>query len=129
MKKVLVVDDVKGWRDFNSNILYELLGHDTHIDICECATDAYNKILENNNAPYDLIVTDLQMETDYSPKLAGEWFVEQVKMLPSYFKTEIIMISASNGLKQIAENLNIDYIPKSTAMTCISAYKELLHIE
>ena len=128
MKKILVVDDIKGWRDFNTNILLELLGKESQIDVCESASEAYAKILENNSSPYDIVVTDLQMESDYCPKYAGEWFVEQIKQLPSYYKTEIIMVSASNSLKQIAKNLNIDYIPKSTAISCVSAYKELLHV-
>ena len=34
------------------------------------------------NAPYeriDIIITDLQMENDFEPKYAGEWFIEQIK--------------------------------------------------
>ena len=44
MKKILVVDDVKGWRDYNSNIMYELFGSDIEIKTAECASEAYNII-------------------------------------------------------------------------------------
>lgn len=37
MKKILVVDDVKGWRDYNSNIMYELFGSDIEIKTAECS--------------------------------------------------------------------------------------------
>ncbi len=129
MKKVLVVDDINGWREFNSKVIYELLGSDTQIDKSESATDAYTKLLENNDSPYDIIITDLQMEDDYAPKYAGEWLVEKIKMLPKYFNTKVIMISASYNIRHIADSLNIFCIPKSTATKCLSAYKEILFSE
>ena len=126
MKKILVVDDMSGWRDFNTNAVYEILGENAQVDEASSAEDAYNKILENNTKPYDIIITDLQMENNYEPKYAGEWLVEQIKSFPKYYRTKIIMVSASYNVRKIAESLNIDCIPKSTAVKCLSAYKELL---
>ncbi len=126
MTKILIVDDVKGWRDFNSNIANLLFGEDIVLDTAESAQQGYEKILENNNEPYDIVITDMQMEDDFAPKHAGEWLVEQIKMLSKYYKTKIVMVSASSNIRQVAESLGIDCIPKSTAINCISAYEEIL---
>lgn len=126
MKKILVVDDMSGWRDFNTNAVYEILGENAQVDEASSAEDAYSKILENNTKPYDIVITDLQMENSYEPKYAGEWLVEQIKSLPKYYRTKIIMVSASYNVRTIAESLNVDCIPKTTAVKCLSAYRELL---
>lgn len=127
MKKFLVVDDMLGWRNFNSAIIEELFTNDEIlIDTAESATDAYNKIVENHNNPYYAILTDLQMEEDYSPKLAGEWLVEQIKTFPKFYNTKIIIISATYNIRHIAENYGVDCIPKSAARVSIEPYIELL---
>ena len=126
MKNVLIVDDIKGWRDFHEQALKAIFDEELKIDKAECAKDGYDKVLENNNSPYDIILTDLQMELDYEPKLAGEWLVEQIKMLPRYYKTKIVMISATYNIRQIAENSDVLYIPKSVARVSLESYKETL---
>ena len=124
MKNILIVDDVKGWRDFNKNVMLELFGADINVDTAESATQAYDFLLQNK--PYDIILTDLQMEETYAPKYAGEWLVEQIKSFNINSCTKIVMISASYNIRHIADNLEDDCIPKSTALKCLSAYKELL---
>lgn len=124
MKNILIVDDVKGWRDFNTNIMFELFGNDINIDTAESATKAYDYLLQNK--PYDIILTDLQMEESYTPKYAGEWLVEQIKTFNIYSNTKIVMISAAYNVRHIADNLDIECIPKSTALKCFSAYEEIL---
>ncbi len=124
--KILVTDDMKGWRDFNSTVMYELFGENIIVDTAESALEGYNKVLENNNEPYDIILTDLQMEEDYAPKLAGEWLVEQIKTLSNYYKTKIVMISASYNIRHIADNLGVECIPKSAARVSLEAYKQVL---
>ena len=124
MKNILIVDDVKGWRDFNKNVMLELFGADINVDTAESATQAYDFLLQNK--PYDIILTDLQMEETYAPKYAGEWLVEQIKSFNINSCTKIVMISASYNIRHIADNLEVECIPKSTALKCLSAYKELL---
>ena len=126
MKKCLVVDDQNGWRKYNSEVLYELYGTDVSVDTADSAAEGYSLIIENNNEPYDVIITDLQMESDYEPKLAGEWLVEQIQLMSGYYKTQIVIISASYKLNRIADNLGVLYIPKSVAMHSISAYEQIL---
>ena len=125
MKKALVVDDMTSWRNFHYDKLSKLYGDSVDIDICDSATSAYNKIIERNSDPYDIVITDLQMEGNYAPKYAGVWLVEQIKTLPKYYKTKIIIISSSSGIRIIAKNLGVDCIPKSTSIS-VSDYSELL---
>ena len=37
-----------------------------------------------------MIITDLQMEDDFIPQYAGEWFVEQIKAFKNYSKLAFI---------------------------------------
>ena len=124
MKNILIVDDVKGWRDFNTNIMHELFGNEINIDFAESAAEAYDLLLQAKT--YDIILTDLQMEDSYAPKHAGEWLVEQIKTFNRYNSTKIVMISAAYNIRHIADNLEVECIPKSTALKCISAYQEIL---
>ena len=124
MKKILIVDDVKGWRDFNSHVVSDIFQGEVEITTAESAGEAYDYLLQNKD--FDIIITDMQMEDAYFPKQAGEWLVEQIKTFKCYDKTKVVMISASYNLRHIAETLDVQCIPKSTALKCISAYEEIL---
>ena len=125
MKRFLIVDDIKGWRDFNSNVVEEIFNsEEIEIDTAESAEQAYDFLLHGK--PYYAILTDLQMENSYSPKYAGEWLVEQIKTFNRYNNTKVIMISATYNIRHIAETLGVYCIPKSTALKCISAYEGIL---
>ena len=86
MKKILVVDDVKGWRDYNSNIMYELFGSDIEIKTAECASEAYNILLQEE--PIDIIITDLQMEVMIEDILACKSI--GVKCIPSFIRDSVV---------------------------------------
>ena len=101
MKKVLIVDDVKGWREQHYVILKELLGDETVFELATSAREAYDIVYNNINEPFDLIVTDLQMEEDFAPKYAGEWLVEQIKLLSQYSATRIVIISATYNISRV----------------------------
>ena len=126
MKKFLIVDDQEGWRNFNSNAVMEIFGNDAVVDFANCAQDGYTKLLNNFAEPYDCILTDMQMEEDYAPKMAGEWLIEQIKSISPYFKSKVVIISASPKIKSVAENYNVDYIPKNLAITSLEVYKDTL---
>ena len=112
MKKVLIVDDQAGWRNFNSNTVYEILGENITINTASCAQEGYSKLLESKDNPYDYILTDMQMESDYLPLFSFEWFIKQIQLFKEYKNTKIIIISATNNIARIAEKYNVDYIPK-----------------
>ncbi|MCD8377960.1 MAG: hypothetical protein LUB59_04135 [Candidatus Gastranaerophilales bacterium] len=127
IKKVLIVDDSTSWTVFHENnvdeVFLELGIDDYEVNMASTARDGYDFVMENNNVPYDLIISDLQMEEDFSPKYAGEWFVEQVRTLKNYDNTRILICSGCYNIKQIAESLAVNYIPKRKAITDISSYK------
>lgn len=122
--KILIVDDVNGWRDYHSYIMNELF-ENAEIQTAESARDGYDKLLENNESPFDIIITDMQMESDFEPKYAGEWFIEQIKTFKNYKNTRIVIISAAYNIPAIAENYGVDYIRKGTARSFPDAYKFL----
>ena len=131
MKKILITDDMTSWREFHKTILEELfleLGQtDYTIEFAECARKGLDKLYENSSEPYDTIITDLQMEDDFRPQYAGEWFVEQIHNLTAYNKTRIIISSGCYNIKQIAESLNAEYMPKRIACSDINKYKDFLN--
>lgn len=121
MKKVLIVDDVAGWVEYHANAI-ENLFDEVEIHKAYSAKEGYDKLLENHKSPFDIIITDLQMEEDYEPKFAGEWFVEQIKTFKQYLNTKIYIISASGSIKHIAEILGVECIPKQTARNFPDSY-------
>ena len=123
--KILIVDDVKGWRDYHSYIMNELF-ENAEIQTAESARDGYDKLLKNNEGPFDIIITDMQMEADFEPKYAGEWFIEQIKTFKNYLNTKIIIISAAYNIKHIAENYGVFAITKNTALNFPQAYEEIV---
>ena len=126
MKKILVVDDQESWRVFHSKVLHAMFGDDIVIDTASSGFDGYNKLMENIKEPYDFMITDMQMETDHLPKMAGEWLIEQAQGLNSNYKTKIIIISASPRINLIAKEYNVDYIRKNDALSSIDAYKDII---
>ena len=123
IKRILVVDDVLGWRNHHYGALRELLGENVFIEVASCAREAYDKIYNKMNEPYDVVITDLQMENDFDPDYAGEWLVKQIKLLSAYAKTKIVIVSAAYNIKFIAQNLDVECIPKSTAAKFLGSYE------
>lgn len=122
-KKILVVDDSRGWLDYHRAALNEIFGAQFAVSTANCAREGYNMIYNNLNEPYDLIISDLQMELDFEPKSAGEWFIEQVKMMKEYKNVPVIIISAMYNIKTIAERLEVNYLPKASAARDLTTYK------
>jgi len=130
MIKILVVDDMLSWREFHKTVLEEVFleldENNYQIDLANYARDAQDKLYENSSAPYDLIITDLQMEDEFEPQYAGEWLVGEIKKLSSYKQSRIIISSGTYNIKQIADSLDVEYMPKRIACTDLNSYKELI---
>ena len=126
MKKILIVDDVLGWRNYHKETLFEFFP-EAELTTASSAREAYDIIMQNNNSPFDVIITDLHMEPDFEPKYAGEWLIEQIKTFKSHLNTKIIIISAAYNIRTIAENYGANCIPKSTAIKFPQAYEEILN--
>jgi CheY-like chemotaxis protein len=128
MKKVLVVDDQAGWRKFNSETIFTILGNNIILDTASSGEEGLRKYMESSNDPYDYLLTDMQMESNYYPLMAGEWLIEQVQSLNYSYKTKIIIISAAPMIKYIAGKYNVDYISKQNATISIKPYSELIKL-
>jgi len=113
MIRILTVDDTKGWLQFNIAALKNIFGeNEIEIDTADSAKDGYDKVLFNSKTPYDLIITDLQMESDFAPMIAGEWFIRQIQTFPSYLNTKILIVSAMYNIEMTAELLGVDFLSK-----------------
>ncbi len=111
--KVLIVDDTAGWRDFDKNIIENVLSdYEYEITLAESAKDGYDRLLYAEKTPYDLIISDLQMESDFAPLTAGEWFIRQVQNFNNYYNTKILIISGMYNIEMVADSLNVDFISK-----------------
>lgn len=112
MKKVLIVDDSHKWVEYHKSAVEEVFKNEFEIDTAFSAKEGVEKLTLSIDSPYDFIFTDMQMEPDFIPLYAGEWFIKQIKFFNEYKNTKIIIISATSNIRQIAENYNVDYIPK-----------------
>ena len=116
MKRILIVDDVPGWIRFHKNNIEYLNIPGLEIDTASCAKEGLAKVESSIDNPYDVIFTDLQMESDFLPMLAGEWFIKQVKTYEKYYKdTKIVIVSASPSIEKIAQRNGVSYLPKTAA--------------
>ena len=127
MKKFLIADDSSSWLKHHESVIKFLYGEDADITLAASANEANDMLYQNSNEPYDIIITDLQMESDYAPLYAGEWLVEQIQNLPAYKNTKIIIISATSSIRLIAERYNVDYIPKYNCRD-IDVYRQVLDL-
>ena len=115
MKRILIVDDVPGWIRFHKNNIEYLNLPNLDIDTANSANEALSKIEASIDEPFDIVFTDIQMESNYLPKLAGEWLVQQIKTYKEYKNTKIVIVSASPSIQRIAERNEVLYLPKAIA--------------
>lgn len=127
MKRILIVDDVPGWVRFHEQNIRHLNIPNIKIDTANSAREALSKLEVSIDNPYDVIFTDLQMESDFLPKYAGEWLIEQIKTFKEYNSTKIVIISASPNIRIIAERNQVLYLPKTIARNADSeSYRAFL---
>lgn len=124
--KILVTDDSEKWVQHHIACLKSFLPEDTEFDITNWAKDGLDKVMFNIDSPYDVIFTDMQMESDFLPLYAGEWFVRQIKTFKEYSKTSIVIVSAAPDINKIAEKYDVKYIPKRMCQS-LTAYKEIFN--
>lgn len=127
MKRILIVDDVSGWVRFHEQNIRHLNIPNIEIDTAISAREALSKLEVSIDNPYDVIFTDLQMESDFLPKYAGEWLIEQIKTFKEYNSTKIVIISASPNIRIIAEKNQVLYLSKTIARNADSeSYRAFL---
>ena len=111
-KRILIVDDSSRWVLYHKDAVREIFGGEAEIDTASSAKEGVERLMSSIDCPYDFIFTDMQMESDFLPFYAGEWFIKQIKFFNEYKNTKIIIISATSNIRQIAEKYSVDYIPK-----------------
>ena len=111
-KRVLIVDDSSKWILYHKDAVRQIFKDNIEIETANSAKEGVERLMVSIDAPYDFILTDMQMESDFLPLYAGEWFIKQIKFFKEYKNTKIIIISAVGNIRKIAENYNTDYIPK-----------------
>lgn len=126
-RKILIVDDAPSWRRHHEEVIRRLYPDEFEIDMAASAMEGNEKLYLNADEPYDVILTDMQMESDFLPLMAGEWFIEQIQKMKEYYKAKIIIISASNAIRLIAEHYNVDYIPKYNCRD-LNSYKKIFDL-
>ena len=109
--KILIVDDSPKWVMYHESAIREIFNN-VIIDTADSAQKGVEKLTLSIDEPYDYILTDMQMETNFLPLYAGEWFIKQIQYFKEYKNTKIIIISATSNIKNIAEKYGVDYIPK-----------------
>jgi len=124
-QKLLIVDDAPSWRRHHEEVIRQLYPDRFEIDTAESAMEGNELLYLNTDNPYDIILTDMQMESGFLPLMAGEWLIEQIQKMKEYYKTKIIIISASNAIRLIAEHYNVDYIPKYNCRD-FKSYKNII---
>lgn len=112
MKRILIVDDSPNWVKYHQTAVKLLFNHDIEIDTANSAKEGVEKLMLSIDCPYDAILTDMQMESDFLPLYAGEWFIKQIKFFNEYKNTKIFIISAASDINLIAEKYGVEYIPK-----------------
>ncbi len=112
-RRILIVDDTKAWLMFHRELITQLYGDLFEITTASSAYEALDIVRHNIENPYALIISDMQMEMDYEPLLAGEWFVENVQKIRAYNKTPFVFISAMSNIEFIAQKYGVECISKS----------------
>lgn len=100
---VLIADDISDWLLFHQqNLQSYLQGYDVNYYMFSSAHDAYNFAMNFENK-IDLVITDLQMES--MEKLAGEWLVENLKLLKSCSLSKYIIVSSCYDISFVADRV------------------------
>lgn len=120
-KRILIAEDSPEWQRFHTSLLKS---YKTQLDfiVVSSARDALTMIEKNIKTPYDLILTDLQMETEFLPEFAGEWLVKQIKNISEYKNVPVIIISAAYNIGFIAERLGAESLSKRSLVNNPDSY-------
>ena len=110
-KTILIVDDSKSWQVYNRTLVTELFPDKFDITLANSAVDAL-KIINDSKTPFDFILTDLQMELDWEPLLAGEYLIKSLKETGLH-NSHIIIISSMYNIEIIAKQWNVEFVSKS----------------
>lgn len=120
--RILTVDDSFDWLNLHSAVLNNIFKDDLEIISANSAFEAINIYKdEYKENPFDLVITDLQMESDFEPMYAGEWLIKEIQNLNE--RQEILIVSSCFNIDQIANAYNTDYLSKRLILSDSNAYQ------
>ena len=121
--RILAVDDSFDWLDIHSYMLESSFGNDTEVICASSASEALNIYKEDYiENPFNLVITDLQMESDFEPLYAGEWLIKEILTLKN--TQNILIISSSLNIEHIANTYKVDYLSKRNIVADEQTYIE-----
>ena len=126
VKRILIAEDSKEWQRFHKTLLDNYDKAQVEYTIASCAKEALEIARNNIDMPFDLLLSDLQMETDYLPEFAGEWFIKNLKDINAYKNRPIVIISAAYNIAFIASNLCVGYLSKRSLVANPNSYYFML---
>lgn len=120
--RILAVDDSFDWLNIHTNVIKGIFAEDVEVVCANSAFEALNIYTEEfRENPFDIVITDMQMESDYEPMYAGEWLIIQILALNS--KQKILIISSTLNISQIANSYEVDYLSKRMIISDPESYK------
>ncbi len=109
--RILIVDDICDWLNYHAGLIKTFYGFDTLEIVCASSgKSAFEKIMASDQ-PFDLVITDLEMESIPNENYAGAWLVKNIKARKEKVKN-ILIISGSYDIKEVADSFDVDFIPK-----------------
>lgn len=124
--RILAVDDCLEWITTHSILATATFGEDTEVVAANSAFEAINIYSHEYEAhPFDLVITDLQMEKTYEPLYAGEWLIREIRNLNE--NQHILIVSSAYNIEHIANMNNTDYICKRNIVSDRECYISKLH--
>ena len=122
VKRILIAEDSPEWQKVHSALLSKYDKFDLDFVIVPSAADAIELLERNLENSYDMVITDLQMETDYHPQYAGEWLIQKIKSMSEYKNVPIVIVSATYNISFIAANLGVKYLSKRSLVNSADTY-------
>ena len=123
--RILAVDDSFDWLNIHSYTIEGIFGSDTEVICASSAFEALNIYKEDYiENPFNLVITDMQMESDFEPMHAGEWLIKEILTLKN--TQNILIVSSSLDIEQIANAYKVDYLSKRSIVADEQCYIEKL---
>lgn len=105
IKRALVAEDLSEWQKFHIVGLKSYDRCQMDFYIADNARAALKIAEEQKEDSFDVIITDLQMETEFEPEYAGEWLIKQLKQMKEYKDVPVIIVSAAYNIEFVANSL------------------------
>ena len=123
--RILAVDDSFDWLNVHSYMAEGVFDDDIEVVCASSAFEALNiykeEYIEN---PFNLVITDMQMESDYEPLYAGEWLIKEILTLKN--SQNILIVSSVLNIEQIANAYGVDYLSKRNIIADEQCYIDKL---